>query len=244
MTMTRHYRSYAMRLVLAFAAALGVASFCALGVWQYGRGVEKRALLEQQRHASESAVPMPLQEAVERDLQVVSRVAGNVQYLPPLLLLDGQSREGRIGLRAYAVARPTPEQGVLVDLGWLPMPSDRSLPDVKIPTALHAEGLLAPWPGQGLRAAENPWPAQGSAVLLTYLDRAEIERHVGFPLATQVLRLDPAQPYGFLRDRQLLPNTLPPERHFGYAVQWFALAATVAVVWLVLTWRSLRKGKR
>jgi surfeit locus 1 family protein len=103
--------------------------------------------------------------------------------------------------------------------------------------------LLAPWPGQGLRAAENPWPPEVPAVLLTYLDRAEIERHVGLPLATQVLRLDPAQPYGFERDLGLLPNTLPPERHFGYALQWFALAATVAVVWLVLTLRSLRKGK-
>lgn len=241
--MTRHYRSYAVRLVLALAAALGVALFCALGTWQYGRGIEKQALLQERRQALEGGERMLLQDAVERDLRVVSRVGGTVQYLPPLLLLDGQSRAGRVGLRAYAVARATPEHGVLVDLGWLPMPADRSLPDVRLPSALDAAGLLAPWPGQGLRAAENPWPADAPVVLLTYLDRAEIERRVGFPLATQVLRLDPALPYGFERDLELLPNTLPPERHFGYALQWFALAATVAIVWLVLTLRSLRKGK-
>ena len=42
-------------------------------------------------------------------------------------------------------------------------------------------------------------------------------------------------PLGFARDLDVLPNTLPPERHLGYAVQWFALALAVLVTALVLT---------
>jgi cytochrome oxidase assembly protein ShyY1 len=29
-----------------------------------------------------------------------------------------------------------------------------------------------------------------------------------------------------------------PERHLGYAVQWFALALTLVVIWIVVNWRK------
>ena len=63
-----------------------------------------------------------------------------------------------------------------------------------------------------------------------------------------MLRLDPERSKGDAgvmlapgeRDLDILPNTLTPARHLGYAVQWFALAATVLVVALVLTLKSKR----
>jgi surfeit locus 1 family protein len=33
------------------------------------------------------------------------------------------------------------------------------------------------------------------------------------------------------------PSTFPPERHLGYAITWFALAATVAVLFVALNLR-------
>ncbi|WP_345775980.1 SURF1 family cytochrome oxidase biogenesis protein, partial [Pseudoxanthomonas taiwanensis] len=63
----------------------------------------------------------------------------------------------------------------------------------------------------------------------------------GLPaLAPRVLRLDPELPLGYARDLELLPNTLPPQRHLGYAVQWFALAAAALAIALVLTLRRRR----
>ena len=59
-------------------------------------------------------------------------------------------------------------------------------------------------------------------------------------LPDRVLRLDPALPFGDERDLDLLPNTLPPQRHLGYAVQWFGLALTVLVVAGVLERRRRR----
>jgi cytochrome oxidase assembly protein ShyY1 len=50
-----------------------------------------------------------------------------------------------------------------------------------------------------------------------------------------VLRLDPALTgIGFARDLDVLPNTLPPERHRGYALQWFGLSATLLAITLFL----------
>ena len=42
---------------------------------------------------------------------------------------------------------------------------------------------------------------------------------------------DSAEPDGFVRDWK--PSGLTPERHLGYAFQWFALALTLAVLVLV-----------
>ena len=41
-----------------------------------------------------------------------------------------------------------------------------------------------------------------------------------------------------MRDLDILPNTLPPERHLGYAVQWFGLAIAVLATALVVTVRK------
>ena len=72
-----------------------------------------------------------------------------------------------------------------------------------------------------------------------YEDVAEVARQTGLsvPLAPRVLRLDPGVPFGYARDLALLSNTLPPEKHRGYAVQWFALALTVLAIALILTFR-------
>jgi cytochrome oxidase assembly protein ShyY1 len=73
--------------------------------------------------------------------------------------------------------------------------------------------------------------------LLTRVDIADLSRELKLPLAERVLRLDPALPMGFARDLELLPNTLPPERHRGYALQWFGLAFATFAAALYVTLR-------
>src|SRR3546814_3794695 len=50
-------------------------------------------------------------------------------------------------------------------------------------------------------------------------------------------------PLGYARDLDVLPNTLPPERHLGYAVQWFALALAVLAIAALLTFRKRKPDK-
>ncbi len=65
-------------------------------------------------------------------------------------------------------------------------------------------------------------------------------------IAPRVLRLDPVHRPGDAgvmlapgqRDLDILANTLTPERHLGYAVQWFGLALAALVTAAVLTSRS------
>ena len=41
----------------------------------------------------------------------------------------------------------------------------------------------------------------------------------------------------YARDLELLPNTLPPEKHRGYALQWFGLAFATFVAALFVSLR-------
>ena len=84
---------------------------------------------------------------------------------------------------------------------------------------------------------------QDGSLLVVTLDPQALAPALGVAaLAPRVLRLDPDLPIGYARDLDLLPNTLPPERHLGYAVQWFALALAMLVIAALLTWR-LRGGR-
>ncbi|MGH8031146.1 MAG: SURF1 family cytochrome oxidase biogenesis protein, partial [Luteimonas sp.] len=62
-------------------------------------------------------------------------------------------------------------------------------------------------------------------------------------LAPRVLKLDPASPLGYARDLDILPNTLPPERHLGYALQWFAMAAAVFAIAALLSFRKPKAAR-
>ncbi|TBR07968.1 MAG: SURF1 family protein [Lysobacter sp.] len=233
------------RLVGGWLFALACAAlFAGLGQWQRGRAVEKERMLADAGRvlALRNAVPLAAaangQQAMRYDW-----AAGRGHFLPHSgLLLDNQQHAGRVGVRAYAVFQPDHGMPLLVDLGWRPIGGDRRLPAVDIPVgARDVRGLLAPPPAPGLRI--GPAMAKsGAAWLLLRVEPGAIARSLGLrmPLAPRVLRLDPALPIGYPRDLVLLANAVPPERHRGYAVQWFGLALTTLVTAVVLTFRSRR----
>jgi cytochrome oxidase assembly protein ShyY1 len=225
-------------------ALLGIALFTWLGFWQLDRMREKRAMLDAAHAVVQQRLALPLAAAADagrsRDYDW-SAGGGRFAELPPVLL-DNQSRDDRAGVRAYRVFLPVDAAPLLVELGWLPVPGDRSMPPVPRPDGeLRVAGLLAPPPSAGIaRATLQP---QVDGTLLTIaLDLPLLRRALALPtLAPRVLKLDPAIPFGFARDLDVLPNTLPPERHLGYAVQWFGLALAVLVTTLVLTFRKPRR---
>ena len=242
--MTRQHTRLLLWL-LALAVATG---FAALGVWQLQRMHEKEALLAQLPPGRESAVSL---EHALRTPQTLHWVQQRMRFLPGTVLLDNQLRDGRAGVKVYQAARADvpATTAVLVDLGWLPLPANRALPTIRaLQGEIDVQGLWAPPPSAGIALgpalAATPQP---QVWLATRLDMPAIAAQLGLPadaLAAQVLRLDPALPLGHARDLDLLPNTLPPSRHLGYAVQWFGLALAVLVVALTLQWRTRRRGGR
>lgn len=234
----RPFRHY---LLAAFGLGMALL-FAGLANWQWSRSEQKQALLdrvEAARHAPARELGDALADPATQDLPV--RVASPLELrAQPRLLLDNQQRGGRVGLREYALARVPgeDERWLLVDLGWLPMAADRSLPSLSdLPARIEARGLLTVLPGQGIRLAANPAP-KASPSLLNYLDAEELSRQLKLKIVPRLLRLDPDLPIGHARDLDVLPNTLPPAKHQGYALQWAGLSLAALVITFLLFFRS------
>lgn len=240
-------RTFWFGTALALAAMVGFAS---LGAWQWGRGEWKARYLEAYA-AALAADPVPFAEALAgldpvRGAEVPVRVAGSGTYDPARsVLLDNQRRGAEVGVLLFTLFEPADgSPALLVNRGWLPLDADRRIvPRIGTPAAeVAASGLLRRPPSSGIRLGHAPsLAADAGPPLLTWLDLDELAAAWDQPLPPLVLQLDPASPAGFRRDADPLPNTLPPEQHRGYAVQWWALATAVAVIWLVLVWRARRR---
>ena len=222
-------------------ALLVVAAFTSLGGWQLRRMHEKQAMLDATSRVLAQKRALPLSAAADaaraRDYDWAEG-AGRFADAPAVLL-DNQSRDDRPGVRAFRLFHGEAGASLLVELGWLPLAGNREMPAVApIPGEQRIRGLLLPPPSPGL-VAEVAVPQADGTILATSLDAAGLPGLLGLQaLPPRVLRLDPALRLGYARDLDILPNTLPPQRHLGYAVQWFALAAAVLATALLLTFRK------
>ncbi|MBD9480417.1 SURF1 family protein [Pseudoxanthomonas sp. PXM02] len=229
-------------------AVLAMSLFGSLGAWQWGRAEQKEAMLAETTRVLAERQPQPLASAADKARsQAYDWAAGEGEFLPaPALLLDNQTRDRQPGVRVYRVFQPASAGApLLVELGWLPVPGNRVMPAVApLPGPHRVAGLLVPPPSEGIAHAPPSAQPDGSLLVIA-LQRQDIAQALGLStLAPRVLKLDPDLPIGYARDLDILPNTLPPERHVGYAVQWFGLAGAVLVTALVLTWRSRRAARK
>ncbi|MEZ5466199.1 MAG: SURF1 family protein [Lysobacterales bacterium] len=220
--------------VLTLLSSGGLAS---LGIWQLQRAEQKQQLLDAiDRAGSEKAVD--LGDALANGVDLHFRaVTARGRYLPDRqILLDNQIRNGEPGVQVFVPLQlDGGGQMLLVDRGWLPW-RDRAgpLPIATVSTeSVAVDGLLLSAPAAGLvlgAEVRQQWP-----LLVTRIDLADLERRLQQPLLDLVLE-DRQTP----RAQTLRSGMLPPERHRGYALQWFGLSLTVIIIFGVLTIRSWR----
>ena len=235
-------------------ALLAMAAFATAGQWQLRRMHEKETMLAAAAKALDRGNPQPLLLASDpARVAAYDWALGQGRIANTTVWLDNQQREGRTGVRMYCVLFPDDGvQAMLVDAGWWPMDGKRELPVFGCPAgdAQSVRGLVAPPPSSGIAHGESLAANGDERWLAARLDLPALARalQLSTGLAPRVLRLDPERQRGDAgvmlapgqRDLAILPNTLTPERHLGYAVQWFGLAITVLVVALVLTLRKKR----
>lgn len=233
-------RRGALRLLPALLTLALLALLVSLGGWQLRRAGESRALLA--AFDAVGAAPLPALPpaaapgAVPRYARV--RLAG--RYLPERqFLLDNVTHAGVAGYRVLTPFATDAGQTVLVDRGWVPLGASRAaLPALTVgalPRVLG--GRIDELPRAGIELAA---PAASGWPRVLNFPRLEVLRAaLGSSLYPRLVLLDPAEPDGFLRNWQ--PAGLAPERHLGYALQWYALALTLAVLFAVA---SLRRPPR
>lgn len=216
-----------------------------LGFWQLDRADQKRAL--QHGYAAGAAAPVIDlgHERPDYALARYRRVEASGQYDPRFqFLLDNQLREGRSGYEVLTPLRLAGgEAAVLVARGWLPAAPERDrLPELPIEALeTHVRGVLDRGPGVGLRLGEPAEADSGWPRRLQYLDYQYLSAQLPYPVLPYLIRLDAEQPDGFLRDWRPVAE-MGPEKHLGYAVQWFGLALTLVVIYVVVNLKRVGKS--
>lgn len=220
------------------AALFGLALFSGLGTWQLQRAGYKERV-QQVYAAQTSREPVRLDEAADDDNYLPVRVQG--RYLPQrTLLLDNQIRVGRAGVHVYTPFVPADGgAAILVNRGWVPWTDRRRMPSVEVDgDRREVLGRLGQPANPGIRLGPAS-VVQGWPLPLTYIDYGELETVLELSLRSAVLLLDPGEPDGFERDWRPDFGGFGPERHRGYAVQWFALALAVVVILVVTGTRRM-----
>lgn len=227
------------------AALLMLVLLLSAGFWQLRRADEKRATLVEQAYRADKAsvviAPDMLADARVERLRHRRAVAtghyrDDIQYL-----LDNRTHNHVAGYHVLTPLRlRDTDVHVLVNRGWLPVgPSRRRLPDVVVTgELLTAQGSIAAPPATGLVLGPTGFDEPGWPKVVQEVDLARIGEQIGSPLLPFVLRLSPDSGPGYAREWRVRAG-LTPERHTGYAVQWFALAAALVVLCL---WVALKPG--
>ncbi|MFC4310256.1 SURF1 family protein [Steroidobacter flavus] len=225
-----------------FGAALtvfGVTFFIWLGFWQLGRAEQKQALLDQYATAQQTQVEITTQNAANLPRYQRATVSGRFDPAHQILLDNMPSHAGQPG---YRVLTPfgTSAGWLLVDRGWLPMGSTRTqLPDISVGNDERTiTGTIDELPRAGIQLAtppvdpKTPWPR-----VLSFPERPALEQQLGRPLIAGLLLLDASQPDGYERVWEAHLGFMP-ERHIGYAVQWFAFAVAAVILFVITSFRT------
>lgn len=216
-----------------------------LGIWQLQRADYKRALIAQYQQAG-TLPPVSLNDAVTagtlRSLLRYRQVLAQGHYDGARqVLLPDMAHDDQVGYEVLTPFVLLPQQmTVLVDRGWLAAdPTAKRLPDVRVGgAARQVRGVLGILPVPGIRLGAAPVPTGWPKVML-YPRHQDLAPLFGGRLLQPVLLLDADGPNGFVRDWR--PDVgFPPVRHLAYALQWFALALALVVIWIVVNSKRVK----
>ena len=217
-----------------------IAFLISLGRWQLRRAEEKRVLFDSFAAGADATLSVELSTPPLKRYQHIEAVGHYDQTRQ--ILIDNMFDGERVGYYVITPFALNAGGWVLVNRGWVPLGSSRAERPA-IPVAGNerrirgrADHMPAPGIQMGTKAElKPPYP-----VVAGFPTRAEIARALGessWTSATDLVLLDPREPDGYVRN--WTPPGFPPMRHIGYAVQWFALALTLAVIYIVTNTRKV-----
>jgi surfeit locus 1 family protein len=217
----------------------------ALGIWQLHRADYKRMLLAEY-HTVTTLPPVSLNAAAAdgslAGLPRYRHVQAKGEYdSGRQVLLDDMQQGGRVGYQVLTPLVLEPGgQIVLVDRGFIARtPGVTTLPEVSVATRVRSvQGVLGILPVPGIRLGKIRVPAGWPKILL-YPRQQTLVQLYGVQLLKPLLLLDPDQPDGFVRIWK--PSIgFPPLRHDAYALQWFALALALVIIWIVVNSKRIK----
>ncbi len=223
-----------------------------LGLWQLDREQEKRDILRlyQQRQAAPAldladawSDLMNAKQAAYQQVIVRGKLMADYR-----LLLDNQVLNGVVGynlIQGVELTNTRPNRYAWINRGWLAAPKLRSeRPDIPSPNGvIQLSGTVYVPQGKPFLLQEQSIATQFNKQrlpLIQAVDMAQLRPLLaGDATFPHLIRLNPESDAALRIDWP--PVNTRPEKHRGYAIQWFAMAGVLLLFYL---YRSIEVGVR
>jgi surfeit locus 1 family protein len=232
-----------LKYVPAIAFLILFPFLMSLGFWQLSRADEKNRMIEA-LHDSTHESPLSLTQAIENpDKYQYHGVALSGQFIPNEdVLLMHQMQAQDVGYHVLTPFQPS-EGGlpVWIDRGFLSVRHQHEIPPP--PTQpLMIRGIIdLPEPERFILGENVMFPSQ-RPLNIQRVDVNELATLTGITVLPITVLLETDIHDGLIRDWEIV--VMPPEKHIGYAVQWFAMAACLVVIYSVLIFKKRGKHEK
>jgi surfeit locus 1 family protein len=224
---------------MTLLCVLLISLFSLLGNWQLHRAREKTTMLTEQAHqANQPPIAWSPNRVSPKQYQTIS-VSG--QYLTQNFLLDNQYHAHQIGYQVLTPMLLDNEHILLIDRGWIAGdPSRRTLPPITQPSQTVRLS------GQTYYPSDKIWvlgqiveKKSGDLTLIEKIDSKIISQLLHKSVYPFIIRLDKKEADGYIREWAVV--SMPPERHKAYALQWFAMALVILILYIVLNLKKINE---
>ena len=237
--------SFRPRLVVSMLALVFFTLFVRLGLWQLERAEYKanryQSFVERQQQAPLNLMDWShvgnVEDMLWRRVVATGRFDENKQ-----VLLDNRVIKGQAGYFVYTPFQlEASGQFVLVNRGWVAAPDRREqLPALrKNRGTITLRGDLKAEPRTGIMLADvEPEVMENEIYRVQNIELAQLQKLLGITLTPVILRLEQGSSFGYINEWSLPGSN--EQMHRGYAYQWFAFAATLALIYLLLNVKKKR----
>ena len=218
-----------------------------LGLWQLRR-LEQRRALNQEVMDGLNQPPMTLSgNPVESEALHLRRVSVTGTFEnEESVVLRGRSYQGQPGAELLVPLRiKNSEQAVLVNRGWVPLQiaTSEDLKGYALEGEVMVEGVAyrsQPRP-DGFLVPTDPTPQPGKRLEAWFrVDIDRIQQQVAEPLLPVFIRQSAASAKATEPPLPQPEPELDEGPHLGYAVQWFAFALILVVMYSAFVWQEYK----
>ncbi len=235
-SLTRFNIRFTPRWQMCAITLITLLVFTRLGFWQLQRADEKKQmLLAHHTLRKQSPILWKTTDALPAQYQQI-QLQG--RFLPQTLLLDNQHHQHQFGYHVIAPLVLANGHVLLIDQGWLSGDvTRRRLPKIEVQTGLISLRGSAYYPSENWHLGQVFEKEHANLVVIELLDTKLIGQFLHKSVYPFIIRLDKDdKSIGYVREWPTV--AMPPERHYAYAVQWFAMALVVFIMFIALNMKK------
>lgn len=219
---------------LALLDVLFIALFISMGFWQLSRADEKKILLQSFTKRTEVAPLNAKTISKPGDWRFYKATLTGKFDNQHTIFLDNKTHDRQIGYEVYTPFKATDLPAfILIDRGFVPMGQSRKImPQIRdIEGTVTLTGLLN-LPPAYVNLGKNTDSYPTFPLRVEYIKLKELAKILQQGLFPYVLNITPNDPAAYAVEWQIV--TVQPEKHMGYALQWFAFALTLLILFFAL----------